>query len=158
MQYDYKKYVELLKYADLLRKQNKFLEDENESKYLELTKYSLQINEHLHWCQKNSYVQLIEDFLNFKIDGKTFDKQFCTMVHEIEKNYRLLIQNYDELKNIKPNPIAFDFSKWISEIYLCCDEFYPNFDPADPPDFPHAKNEKDLRSAVSEILPQIQKY
>jgi len=48
MQYNYQKYIELLKYADSLWKQNKFLEDENKLKYLELKDYSLQINEHLH--------------------------------------------------------------------------------------------------------------
>ena len=53
MQYNYQKYVELLKYNDSLRKQNKCLKDENKLKYLELGNYSLQINEHLHWSQKD---------------------------------------------------------------------------------------------------------
>jgi hypothetical protein len=34
MQYNYQKYIELLKYEDSLRKQNKFLEDENKLKEL----------------------------------------------------------------------------------------------------------------------------
>jgi len=32
MQYNYQKYIECLKYDDLLRKQNKFLKDENKLK------------------------------------------------------------------------------------------------------------------------------
>ena len=70
MQYNYQKYVELLKHGDSLRKQNKFLKDENTLKYLELKNYSLQINEHLHWSNKEQYLQLIEEFLSFKINGK----------------------------------------------------------------------------------------
>ncbi len=86
MQYNYQKYVELLKYDDLLRKQNKFLKDENKLKYLELKKYSLQINEHLHWFNKDPYLELIEEFLSFKINGETFENKFCNMVEAIEKN------------------------------------------------------------------------
>ena len=86
MQYNYQKYVELLKYYDSLRKQNKFLKDENKLKYLELKNYSLQINEHLHWCQKDKYLELIEDFLSVKIDGKTFESKFSSLVEAIEKN------------------------------------------------------------------------
>ena len=62
------------------------------------------------------------------------------------------------LKNIKPNSISFEFAKWISEIYFCCDEFYRNFYKKDPLDFSFAKNEEDFRNAVINIFPQIQKY
>jgi len=158
MQYNYQKYIELLKYENLLRKQNKFLEDENKLKYLELKNYSLQINEHLHWSQKNEYLQLIEDFLSFKINGEKFESKFCSIVEAIEKECLLLTKDYERLKTIEPNPISFEFAKWISEIYLCCDEFYPDFDEKDPPDFPFAKNEEQFRDAVTNIFPQIQKY
>jgi hypothetical protein len=138
MQYNYQKYVELLEYDDLLRKQNKFLKDENKLKYLELQNYSLQINEYLHWSEKDEYLQLIEDFLSFKINGQNFESKFSN--------------------NIKPSGISFEFAKWVSEIYLCCDEFYPDFDEKDLPDFQFAKNEEDFRNAVSNIFPQIEKY
>jgi len=158
MRYNYQEYVKLLKYDDLLRKQNKFLEDENKLKYLEFRKYSLQINEHLHWSQKDQYLQLIEDFLSFKINGKKFESKFSSMVEAIEKKCLLLAKNYEMLKNIKPSAISFGFGKWVSEIYLCCDEFYPDFDEKDLLDFPFAKNEEDFRNAVTDIFPQIQKY
>ena len=123
-----------------------------------MKKYSLQINEHLHWSNKDAYLQLLEDFLSFKIDTKTFDSKFCNLVEAIEKKSDLLIKNYEALNTIKPNSVSFNFAKWISEIYLCCDEFYTDFDEKDPPDFTFAKNEEDLRNAVTNILPQIQKY
>jgi hypothetical protein len=135
MKYNYQKHIELLKYNDLLEKQNKFLIDEDKLKYLEMRKYSLQINEHLHWSQKDDYLELIEDFLSFKINGKQFDKKFCSMLQAIEKKSRLLHKNYEILKDIKPSDISVDFGQPISEIYLCCDEFYPDFDEKDPPDF-----------------------
>jgi hypothetical protein len=94
-----------------LRKQNKFLGDENKLKYLKLKKYSLQINKYLHWCQKNEYLQLIEDFLSFKSTGKKFESKFCSMVETIEKERLLLTKNYKRLKTIKLNPISFEFAK-----------------------------------------------
>ena len=103
-------------------------------------------------------MRLIKDFLNFKIDGEEFDKKFCSMVEAIEKKCLLLTKNYEILKNIKPSSISFEFAKWISEIYLCCDEFYPDFYKKDPPDFSFAKNEENFRNAVADIFPQIQKY
>jgi hypothetical protein len=63
------------------------------------------------------------------------------MVEAIEKRYLLLTKNYEKLKNIKPSSISFEFAKWISEIYLWCDEFYSDFDEKDPLDFSFAKNE-----------------
>ena len=80
------------------------------------------------------------------------------MVEAIEKKCRLLTKNYEMLKNIKPSSISFEFAKWISEIYLCCYEFYPDFDEKNSPDFPFAKTEEDFRNAVADIFPQIQKY
>ena len=107
---------------------------------------------------KTETLKLIEDFLSFKINGKTFDSKFCNIVLEIEEKCNLLDKNYEMLKNIKPNPISFDYAKWISEIYLCCDEFYPDIDEKDPRNFTFAKNEEDLRNAVADIFPQIKKY
>lgn len=109
MDYDYKKYVELLKHADSLRKQNKLLQNENKLKYLELKNYSLQINEHLHLSQKDEYLQLIEDFLSFQIIGKTFESKFCSIIKAIKKKSRLLTKNYEMLKTIKPSSISFEF-------------------------------------------------
>ena len=61
------------------------------------------------------------------------------------------------LKNIKPSSISFEFAKWISEIYLCCNEFYENYDVTKEKD-PVLKTEEQLRDAVKSLLPEIQKY
>ena len=58
MEYNYQKYVELLKHSDSLRKQNKFLKDENKLKYLELKNYSLQINEQLRNAVKSLFPEI----------------------------------------------------------------------------------------------------
>lgn len=100
----------------------------------------------------------MEDFVSFNINGKDFESKFYNMVEGIEEEYRILRKNFERLEAIEPNPKSFEFAKWISKIYLCCEEFYLDFDPKDPPDFPFAKNEKQLQDAVANIIPQIQKY
>jgi hypothetical protein len=94
MKYNYEKYIQLLKSQQALRKQNKSLKTEDPIKYSKLQKYSAKITEHLHWSQRNQYLQLIKDFLNYKIDGKEFDNKFSKMVTIIEKKSRLLSKNY----------------------------------------------------------------
>jgi hypothetical protein len=142
-----------------VEKQNKFLKDEDKLKYLELRNYSLQINEHLHWSQRDQYSQLIQDFLSFKINGNKFESKFSSLVEAIEKDCRLLAENYERLKNINPSAISFEFAVWISEIYLCCEEFNPDFnEEEDRTRTTFAKTEEQLRDAVKSLFPEIQKY
>ena len=61
------------------------------------------------------------------------------------------------LKNIKPSSVSFEFAKWISEIYLCCDEFYEYYDINEGED-PALKTEEQFRDAVKSVFPEIQKY
>ncbi len=102
---------------------------------------------------------MIKDFINSKIEGKEFDQKFSEMVTVSEENYRLLSQNYEELKRIKPSSMSLEFETWISEIYLCCNEFYPSFkEEEDRIEIPFAKTEEQLRDAVKSLFPKIQKY
>ena len=97
MKYNCGEHIQLLNYQQELKKQNKSLRTQDPIKYSKLRKYSARISEYLHWSQKNEYLQLIKDFLNYKIDGKEFDKKFSKMVTVIEKKSSLLFQNYEEL-------------------------------------------------------------
>lgn len=159
MKYNCEEYIELLNYQQALKKQNKSLRTQDPIKYSKLRKYSARISEYFHWSQKNEYLQLIKDFLNFKIDGKEFDNKFSKMVTVIEKKSRLLSKNYEELKRIEPSSMSLGFGTWISEIYLCCNEFYSDFnEEEDRTQIPFAKTEEQLRDAVKSLFPEIQKY
>ena len=159
MKYNREEYIQLLNYQQTLRKQNKSLKIEDPIKYSRLRKYSAKINEYLHWSQKNEYLQLITDFLNFKIDGNEFDHKFSKMVRAIEEKSSLLSKDYEELKLIEPSSRSIGFATWISEIYLCCNEFYSDFDEEeDRTQIPFGKTEEQLREAIKNLLPEIQKY
>jgi hypothetical protein len=159
MKYDYNfdEHIQLLNYQQELKKQNKLLITHDPETYSKLLHYSVLISDYLHWSEKNDYLQLIRDFLNSKIDGKEFDEKFSTMFKVIEKRSRLLFQNYDELKLLKPSSRSLGFGRLISEIYLCCEEFYEDYDVSEGED-PALKTEKQLRDAVTSLFPEIQKY
>ena len=81
------------------------------------------------------------------------------MVTIIEKKSRLLSKNYEELKHIEPSSMSLGFGTWISEIYLCCNSFYSDFnEEEDRIQIPFTKTEEQLRDAVKNLLPEIQKY
>ena len=159
MKYNCEEFIELLKYQQELKKQSKSLRTQDSRKYSKLLQYASQVSDYLKWCQKDEYLQLIKDFVNSKIDGKEFDQKFSEMVTVSEENQKLLSQNYEDLKRIKPSSMSLGFGRWISEIYLCCNEFYPSFkEEEDRTEIPFAKTEEQLRDAVKSLLPEIQKY
>jgi len=159
MKYNSEEYIDLLKYQQKLKKENKSFKTQDPVKYLKLKNYSARFTEDLHWFQRNEYLKLIEDFLNSKIDGKEFDSKFSEMVRFIEKKSNLLSKNYEALKRIELSSRSLGFGTWISEIYLCCNEFYPDFnEESDRTDIPFGKNEDQLRNAINSLFPEIQKY
>ena len=85
MKYNCGEHIQFLNYQQELKKQNKSLRTQDLIKYSTLLKYSARISEYLHWSQKNDYLQLIKDFLNYKIDGEEFEEKFSKMIRVIEK-------------------------------------------------------------------------
>jgi len=157
MKYNHQEHIRLLNYEHELEKQNKSLIKYDPIKYANLLKYRLIISEYFHWSQKNEYLELIKKFLNFEINGKEFDEKFSKMVTEIEKRSKPLPQNYEELRCVEPDPRSVGFGEGISEIYLCCNEFYEYYD-LSKGENPALKTEEQLRDAVTNLLPEIQKY
>ncbi len=153
IKYNDEEYIKLLNYQQELKKQKKSLSSQDPIKYTKLLNYSVMISDYLHWSQKNEYLQLINDFLNFKIDGTEFDNKFSKMVAVIEKKSMLLRKNYEELRCIEPSSMSIGFGIGISEIYLCCTEFYSDFnEDEDRTEMPFAKTEEQLRDAVKSLL------
>ena len=150
VKYNLKDYLELLKYDKLLKQENKSLQDEDPSKYTELISFSSKVTGFLHWCERDNYFQLLDDFLNFKIDGQQFDKLFSGKVKFIENEAQELTKNldYQKLKYVQPSWRSVEFSEFISEIYLCCNEFYPSFTEEDRAEIPFAKTADQIRDII----------
>ena len=71
-----KKHLDLLKYKQDLETQGKHISHESRKDFLELRKYSIMMTNHLHWKNRNQYLELIEQFLNGPLDLLSFDKKY----------------------------------------------------------------------------------
>ena len=158
MKYNSQKYIELLKESNSLKKQGKNLRIQDKTKYSTLLKYGIQLSDFIHWEKKSHYLNLLKLFVNSKIDGVTFVERYLEIFYSNEEIIRILEKDFERLASIQLNLKSFGFTEWISELELCCDEFYPDFEPQDNVRFRFAKNEEQLRVAVANLIPQIEKY
>lgn len=154
----FKPYIELLKYDRVLKKAGTSLQEQDQEKYLKLLNYLVKLSDHVHWQQKNDYLNIMKSFVDFKIDGKQFVSEFNKLHGLNEEGVKTLKIDLKQLNAFDPNPKSFGFTEWTSEIDLACDEFYPDFEPQDQVEFAFARDEENLRTFVANIIPEIQKY
>ena len=73
------------------------------------------------WSNKNNYMDLMEKFINGKINGIEFDREFCKMWREARDKISKLDNSYNvDLSKLE------GFSSLISELFTDCDIFEPN--------------------------------
>ena len=153
-----KLYIELLYYDRSLKKDRTSLREQDREEYLKLLNYSVKLSDHVHWQQKNDYLNLMKSFVDLKIDGKQFRSQFNKLDWWNQEAVKILKTDIKQLNTFEPNPKSFGFIEWTSEMDLACDEFYPDFQPQDQIDFTFARDEENFRIFVANIIPKIQKY
>lgn len=158
MKFNLEEYIQLLKTSEYLKKQKKNLETENRADYLKVLKYGIKLSDYIHWKTRSQYLSLLKLFVNSKIDGSEFVRQYFEIFHSNEKIVKNLEKDFERLASIQLDPKSFGFSEWISEIELCCDEFYPDFEPQDKINFRFAKDEKELQVVLTDLIKQIEKY
>jgi hypothetical protein len=66
MTYNLKRHIKLLKHSQYLKNQSKYFQSR------ELSHYNIAVDQHLFWEQRYKVYELIQDFLNRKIDGEEF--------------------------------------------------------------------------------------
>ena len=71
-----KLYIKLLEYDKFLKKDGTSLKKQDREKYSKLLNYSVKLSDHIHWQQKDDYLNLMKNFVDLKIDGKQFRSQF----------------------------------------------------------------------------------
>lgn len=76
MRFNKKRYLELLRYKEKLKKENKSLHDISESDFRELSSYSAEMSTRLELELSNGYLSLLEEFLNNKIDAGELAQQY----------------------------------------------------------------------------------
>jgi len=125
-------FFKLLKYSNELRKNNKSLFKENPEKSRKLSRFLIIIEENLHLRQKDKYIELMEIFLNNKIDAEDFSFCFIAKYDNINQTLREMKQDFekkfDELSNllIENKNKKYQIGMSLMSMYDHCDDFDPN--------------------------------
>ena len=125
-------FFKLLKYSNELRKNNKSLFKENPEKSRKLSRFLIIIEENLHLRQKDKYIELMEIFLNNKIDAEDFSFCFIAKYDKINQTLREMKQDFekkfDELSNllIENKNKKYQIGMSLMSMYDHCDDFDPN--------------------------------
>jgi len=107
--------------------------------------YPVLIENFTYWKNKKRYLELMESFIDEKIDGCQFETKFCEMWRrDRDRTYSDLEENIDLTKFI-------GFSGIISKLFTDCDVFQP--DPALREDY--ELSEEELRNCVKEAFLKI---
>jgi hypothetical protein len=142
-QYNKKRHLELLK-----KREEKSISS-TESK--ELLNYSAVLDRQLDWETRDQYLQLLEEFIEGKIDIGEFLIAF-------EERGRLNGEVLDILESnlilLEPHEKSLDFLDFIQQILEYCEIYNP-----DPEPFRHEYelDETEFRDSIEETYLQIQK-
>ena len=82
MIYNQQRHIQLLKRSQDFKDQGKSFYKESPEESLELSSYNAAVEENIFWQQRYKVAELMQDFLNRKIDGQ----KFCGRVFGLRRN------------------------------------------------------------------------
>ena len=106
MIYNQQRHIQLLKRSQDFKDQGKSFYKESPEESLELSSYNAAVEENIFWQERYKVAELMQDFLNRKIDGQ----KFCGQVFGLRRNLiiasdKFLIQlGAGEVKDFQPDP------------------------------------------------------
>ena len=96
-----KRYRKLLRYSQQLEEAGKNLSDMSDFDYRELLRYSAGTYAQLEWESRDSYIELMDHFLNGKISDVKLKIEFLEIQESYEQVQQVLESN---LIILSPNP------------------------------------------------------
>ena len=120
-----KRYIELYKRSENLKKQKILFFNGNNEEYFEFIRYEAAIESYIFWKKRRLFLLLMEKFVNRNISGEEFNESFC------ELRLKLLNEVYDFLEELRsekvinfyPDPRSHKFASLISFFNAECDNF-----------------------------------
>ena len=114
MVFNKKRYRELLQYSQELSKKGKSLSDICEFEYFERLLYSAALCKELNWESRDSYAELMNQFLKGKICAGTLHMEFLEIQESQDQVQEALESN---LIILSPNPNSYYVSDLIRQLY-----------------------------------------
>lgn len=144
----------LLKFSNELKNNDKILREENPKNYRELLNFLVKIETNLHLKQKDVYIQLIEMFLNKKINGEDFAFYFISTHDNVNQNLSEMQQDFekrfDELSNLSIENEKYQVGKSFMFMYDSCDDYDLNSNSL-------ITDEANLRNSAEMLLSKLKK-
>ena len=130
MIYNQQRHIQLLKRSQDFKDQGKSFYNESPEEYSELSSYNVAVEKNIFWQQHYEVAELMQDFLNRKIDGQ----KFCDRVFGLRRNLmiasdKFLIQlGAGEVKDFQPDPRSKKLSGFLSGLFCYCDDFMEDYE------------------------------
>ena len=130
MIYNQQRHIQLLKRSQDFKDQGKSFYKESPEEYWELSSYSAAVEQNIFWQQRYKVAELMQDFLNRKINGQ----EFCDQVFGLRRNLmiardKFLIQlGAGEVKDFQPDPRSKKLSGFLTGLFCYCDDLMEDYE------------------------------
>jgi hypothetical protein len=130
MTYNQQRHVQLLKRSQDFKNQGKSFYKESPEESLELSSYNIAVEEKIFWQHRYKVDELMQDFLNRKINGQ----EFCDQVFGLRRNLmiarnKFLIQlGAGEVKDFQPDPRSKKLSGFLDGLFCYCDDSMEDYE------------------------------
>lgn len=130
MTYNQQRHIQLLKRSQDFQNQGKSFYKESPEESLELSSYNVAVEENIFWQQRSKVDELMQDFLNRKIDGQ----EFCDRVFGLRRNLMIARDQFlvqlgaGEVKYFQPDPRSKNLSGFLDGLFCYCDDFIEDYE------------------------------
>ena len=90
MSYNQQRHIQLLKRSQDSKDQGKSFYKESPEEFLELSSYNVAVEQNIFWQQRYKVAELMQAFLNRKIDGQ----EFCDRVFGLPRNLMIATKKF----------------------------------------------------------------
>ena len=129
MIYNQRRHIQLLKCSQDFKNQGKSFYKESPEESLELSHYNAAVEQHIFWEQRYEVYELMEDFLNRKINGQ----EFCDRVFGLRRNLMIACDQFlvqlvgVGVKDFQPDPRSKNLSGFLTGLFCECDGFMEDY-------------------------------
>jgi hypothetical protein len=132
MIYNLQRHIQLLKRSQDFKNQGKSFYSESPEESLELSHYNVAVEQHIFWQQRDKVAELMQDFLNRKIDGQ----EFSSKVFGLRRNLMIASDQFlvqlgaGEVKDFQQDPRSKkpSVSGFLSGLFCWCDDFMEDYE------------------------------
>jgi hypothetical protein len=130
MIYNQQRHIQLLNRSEDLKNQGKSFYQESPEESLELSSYNVAVEEKIFWEERYKGEELMQDFLNRKIDGQEFfDRVFGLRRNLMIERDQFLVQlGAGEVKDFQPDPRSKKLSGFLDGLFCYYDDFMEDYE------------------------------